>query len=173
MFSRCQIWRLWPLRHSVYKQRGRSHSFIYGNKERSILYVRESGWPNIGTKTFYFVETSNLRDYYFYSNPSKHLLVLKTFSKRLQRNNFSSFKTSWRRFESVLEDEKLLRSRHLQDVFKTCLQDVFKTCLQDVFKTFDGNVYWEYLYLKNLNLYLIDLYLTYLYLTNQGESKMH
>ena len=59
--------------------------------------------------------------------------VFKTSSTRLQRNNFSSSKTSWRRLEDVLEDVKLLRWRRVEDVFKTCLQDVFKTCLQDVF----------------------------------------
>ena len=67
--------------------------------------------------------------------PSKHLLVLKTSSTRLQRNNFTSsktsckdvLKTSWRRLEDVLQDEKLLRRRHLEDVLKTCLEDVLKT----------------------------------------------
>ena len=50
--------------------------------------------------------------------------VFKTSSRRLQRNNFSSSKTS---------------SRRLQDVFKTfsrrllrCLSDVLQLCLQDV-----------------------------------------
>ena len=37
-------------------------------------------------------------------------------SRRLQRNNFSSSKRSWRRL-----------ARCLQDVFKTSLQDIFKT----------------------------------------------
>ena len=73
----------------------------------------------------------------------------------------------WRRlpdfFKTCLQD---VFETYIEDVFKTCLQDFFKICLQDVFKTFDGNIYWEYLYLKNLNLCLIDLYLTYLYLTN-------
>ena len=67
--------------------------------------------------------------------PSKHLLVLKTSSTRLQHNNFTSsktsckdvLKTSWRRLEDVLQDEKLLRRRHLEDVLKTCLEDVLKT----------------------------------------------
>ena len=67
--------------------------------------------------------------------PSKHLLVFKTSSTRLQRNNFTSSKTSWRRLEDVLEDEKLLRWRRLEDVLKTCLEDVLKTCLEDVLKT--------------------------------------
>ena len=43
--------------------------------------------------------------------PSKHLLVLKKSSTRLQRNNFTSSKTSCRRLEDILqdflEDEKL------------------------------------------------------------------
>ena len=71
---------------------------------------------------------------------SKH--VFKTSSTRLQRNNFSSSKTSWRRLEDVLktfsrplarrlqdvlEDEKLLCWRRLEDVFKTCSEDVLKT----------------------------------------------
>ena len=34
--------------------------------------------------------------------PRKHLLVFKTSSTRLQGNNFSSSKTSWRRLEDVL-----------------------------------------------------------------------
>ena len=41
---------------------------------------------------------------------SRH--VLKTSSTRLQRNNFTSSKTFWRR---------------LEDVLKTCLEDVLKT----------------------------------------------
>ena len=72
-----------------------------------------------------------------------HLQVLKASSTRLQRNNFTSSNTSWRRLEDllktsckdVLEDEKLLRWRRLQDVLKTCPEDVLKTYLKDVFKT--------------------------------------
>ena len=93
--------------------------------------------------------------------PSKHLLVLKTSSRhvlktsstRLQCNNFTSSKTSWRRLaktfwrylarrlEDVLEDEKLLRWRRLEDVLKTCLEDVLKTCLEDVLKTYLEDVF--------------------------------
>ena len=40
-----------------------------------------------------------------------------------------------RRLEDVLEDEKLLRWRRLEDVLKTCLEDVLKTCLEDACKT--------------------------------------
>ena len=65
--------------------------------------------------------------------------VLKTSSTSLQRNNFTSSKTSWRRLEDILqlvvENEKLLRWRRLEDVLKTCLIDVLKTYLEDVLKT--------------------------------------
>ena len=116
--------------------------------------------------------------------PSKHLLVLKTSSTRLQRNNFTSSKTSWRhlarRLEDVLEDEKLLRWRRLEDVLKTCLEDVLKTCLEDVLKKCLEDllkILWrqtKYLLgisvylsqdLTNLNVYLTSLYFTNLYLT--------
>ena len=36
--------------------------------------------------------------------------------------------------EDVLEDEKLLHWRRIEDVLKTCLEDVLKTCLEDVCK---------------------------------------
>ena len=81
------------------------------------------------------------------SYPSKHLLVfktssrhvLKTSSTRLQRNNFSSSKTSWRRFEdisqdvlkNVFEDEKLLCWRCLEDVLKKWLEDVFRMSFRE------------------------------------------
>ena len=62
--------------------------------------------------------------------------VLKTSSKRLQCNNFSSsktsWKTSWRRLEDVLKTSWKTKNCYAEDVFKTCLQDVFKT--------FTGNV---------------------------------
>ena len=94
--------------------------------------------------------------------------VLKTSSTRLQRNNFTSSKTSWRRptktswrrLEDVfktsrktswrhLQDviktswktKKLLRWRRLQDVLKTCLEEVLKTCLEDVLKTYLEDVF--------------------------------
>ena len=91
---------------------------------------------------------------------SRH--ALKTSLTRLQRNNFSSSKTSWRRLEDVLQirpedvlkDKKLLcwRTswidvlqtlwRHAlktswRHVLKTCFEDmswrhVLKTCLEDM-----------------------------------------
>ena len=42
-----------------------------------------------------------------FKTSSRH--VFKTFSRRLQRDNFSSSKKSSRRLEDVLEDVKLLR----------------------------------------------------------------
>ena len=69
------------------------------------------------------------------SLPSKHLLVLKTSSRhvlktsstRLQCNNFVSSKKSSRRLQDVLEDEKLLRWRRLEDVLKMSWRHVLKT----------------------------------------------
>ena len=87
-----------------------------------------------------------------------------------------------RRLQDVLEDQKLLRWRRMENVLKTCLEDVLKTCLENFLKTcfedvlktvlktswrhYGGkqNTYWRYRYITNLNVYL---YLTNLYLTNQ------
>ena len=55
---------------------------------------------------------------------------LRTSSKRLQRNNFLSSKTS---------------SGRLEDVLQTHPEDVLKT-----------SGYWAYLYLTNLNVYIFD-----------------
>ena len=95
--------------------------------------------------------------------------VLNTYSKRLQRNNLLSSKTSWRRFR----DKILLRWRSLLEVFKTYLQDVSKTYLQDVFKTFTGNVYCEYLYLKNIKSVFDKSMSDISNLANEGGPKMH
>ena len=68
--------------------------------------------------------------------PSKHFLFSKPSGRRLQRNNFSSSKTS---------------SRRPEDVFKTYLQDAFNTSwrgivrlekcyAEDVFKTFSRRI---------------------------------
>ena len=73
------------------------------------------------------------------------------YEQKQQKNKQKNICWSWRRLQSVfnvtilrlprcledvLEDEKLLRWRRLQDVWKTCLEDVLKTCLEDVLKTF-------------------------------------
>ena len=75
---------------------------------------------------FYFIEWIKNGKYELSKLPSEHLLVLKTSSTRLERNNFTSSKTSWRRLEEVLE----MFWRHLEDIFKTSwrrLEDVLKT----------------------------------------------
>ena len=105
--------------------------------------------------------------------------VLKKSWRRFQDLSQDVLKTFSIRLQDVLEDEKLLRWRPLQDVLKTCLEDVLKTCLDDILKTYledvfktswkQKNVYWGYLYLINLNVYVFDLtnlYVTNLYLTN-------
>ena len=96
----------------------------------------------------YFFNKKNFHDYR--NNPANICWSwrrLQDMCWRRLRNVFSVtiFRLP-RRLENVLEDEKLLRWRRLED---------------------KQNVYWKYLYLKNLNLDLINLYLTYLYLTNQ------
>ena len=77
-----------------------------------------------------------------YSFPVNVLLVSKTSSRRLQRNKFPSYKTSykmswrrlcktsWSRVENVLEDKKLLPWNRLEDVFKASWKP--------------SNVYWNY-----------------------------
>ena len=98
--------------------------------------------------------------------------VLKMSSIRLQRNSFTSSKTSWRPLEDVLQ-------RRYEDIFKMSwktknyyAEDVLKTSWRHILKTSSRclggkqNVYWGYLYLTNLNVYPTNLYFTNLYLTN-------
>ena len=103
--------------------------------------------------TYFHIGCNNTESIKMYGNldnissddtyPSKHLLVLKTSSRRLQdmsstrlqRNNFTFSKTSWRYYGDK------------------------------------QNTYWGYLYLTNLNVYLTNLYLTNLHLTIQNKSK--
>ena len=76
--------------------------------------------------------------------PSKHLLVLKTSSARLQRNNFTSSKTSWRRLEDMswrrLEDMSWrcledISWRRLEDMSWRCLEDMSWRHLEDILET--------------------------------------
>ena len=67
-----------------------------------------------------------------FKTTSRH--VFTTSSIRLQRNDFSSSATSWRRFEDVLQDGLKTSSRRLQDVLEDVkllrwrrVEDVFKT----------------------------------------------
>ena len=73
--------------------------------------------------------------------------VLKTPPTLLQRNNFSSSKTSWRHLEDVFKTSWKTKNCYVKDVFrrswrhvlnmsiKTCLENVLKTCLQGVLET--------------------------------------
>ena len=69
--------------------------------------------------------------------PSKHLLVLKTSSRhvfktsstRLERNNFTSSKTSWRRLEDVLKTSW----RRLEDAWLRQIYYSWPKRLEDVF----------------------------------------
>ena len=93
------------------------------------------------------------------SYPSKHLSrhVLKTSSTRLQFNNSSSSKTSWRplaktswrrlgrrKIVTLKTSRKRLEDpswRRLEEVLKTCLEDFLRTCLEDVLKTCLENIF--------------------------------
>ena len=87
---------------------------------------------------------------------------LEESSTRLQHNNFSSSRTSWK-----------TKNRYAEDV--TSWKHVLMTSWRHVSKTSSRrvggkqNVYWGYLYLTNINVYLTNLYLTNLSIS--GESK--
>ena len=105
-------------------------------------------------------------------HPSKHLLVFKTSSTRLQRNNFTSSKTSWRRLDDVFKTSPKTSSRRLGRRKIVNAEDVFKTSWRHILRTSSRclggkqNFYWWYLYLTNLNVYLTNLRFTNLYLKN-------
>ena len=93
----------------------------------NILFVSKTSWRRLEDKSWKRLEDIlNTPWRHVFKTFSKH--VFKTSSRRIQRNNFPpskmfSFKTSSKRFQDVLEDEKLLHWRHFQDVFKTCIKD--------------------------------------------------
>ena len=98
--------------------------------------------------------------------PSKHLFVLKMPSRCLQDMSWRCLQHVFsatifrlpRRLEDILEDEKLLRWRRLQDVLKTCLEDILRTSWRHYGDK--QNTYWEYLYLTNVNVHLTNIYFT-------------
>ena len=111
---------------------------------RQKTYLKIKVFNKIQFFTLEFIHTcdnliSFCFNYFCKFHSQQTFVVLKTSSTHLQRNNFTSSKTSWkhltRRFEDVLDNEKLLRWRRLEDVLKTCLEDVLKKCLEDVLKT--------------------------------------
>ena len=95
-------------------------------------------------------------------------------------NIFWSSKTSWRHLENmswrplqhdfsvtILRFPRRLGRRKIvyaEDVFKASWRHLLKTSSRSLGGK--QNVYWEYLYLTNLNVYLRNLYFTNLYLTN-------
>ena len=111
----------------------------------------------------------------FCRQPSKYLLVCKKFWRRLQD-------ISWTRLQGELSVTIFRLPRRLEDVLKTSRKaswKVLKTSSKRLrrkkivkLKTSSRrlghkqNLYWDYLYLTNLNLYLTILYLTNLYLTH-------
>ena len=98
-------------------------------------------------------------------------------STRLQRNNFTSSKTSWRRLEGVFKTFGKTKNCYAEDVFKTSWRHVLKLSWSPIWKTSlkrlrrKQNVYWWYLYLTNLNVYLANLCFPNLYLTNLGRMR--
>ena len=66
---------------------------------------------------------------------SKHLLALKTFSTRLQHNNFMPSKTSWRRLRDVLKTSWKTKNCYAEDVSKTSGRHVLKMSWRNVLKT--------------------------------------
>ena len=106
-----------------------------------------------------------------------------TSSTRLQRNNFTSSKTSWRCLEDILQDifktSWKTKNCYAEDALKTSWRHVLKTSWRHVLKMSWRHIlqtswrhygdkqktYWGYLYLTNLNVYLTNLYFTNLYLT--------
>ena len=106
------------------------------------------------------------------SHPKKYLLVLKTCSTCLQRNIFTSSKTSWR-YLAKTSWRRL--GRHKIVTLKTSWKHVLKMSWRHVFNTSwiylgdKKNIYWGYLYtylgITNINMYLTSLYFANLYLT--------
>ena len=56
-------------------------------------------------------------------------------SKRLQRNNFSSSKTSWRRLQDILKTSWNTKNCYAEDVLKTSLRHVLRMPWRHVLKT--------------------------------------
>ena len=124
-------------------------------------------------------------------DPSKHLLVFKTSSRRLEDMSWRRLQHVFsvtilrlpRRLEDILQDvlktSWKTKNCYAEDVFKTSwktkncyAEDVLKTSWRHILKTSSRrlggkqNFYWWYLYLTNLNVYLTNLCFTNLYLTN-------
>ena len=128
--------------------------------------------------------------------PSKHLLVLKTSSRRLQHMSSTRLqhvfsvailrlprrledvlKTSWRRLEEVLKTSWKTKNCYAEDVLKTSWRHVLKTSWRHVLKMSWRHVLkssWRH-YGDKQNTYWGYLYLTNLnvYLTNLYLTNLH
>ena len=105
--------------------------------------------------------------------PSKHLLVLKTSSTRLQRNNFTSSKTSCK---DVLKTSCKTKNYYAEDILKTSWRHVSKTSWRPLKNFMETNkILGISVYLSrdlpNLKVYLTSLYFTNLYLTTLKRSQ--
>ena len=87
--------------------------------------------------------------------------------KRLQHVFSVTILRLARRLEDVLEDEKLLRWRRLEDTsWRHILKAFWRHVLKTSWKHYGDkqNTYWGHLYLTNVNVYVTNLYFTNLYL---------
>ena len=107
-------------------------------KERHRDYIIE-----ISQQTFVGQTSSaSLQRNNFTSSKTSWRCLAKTSWTRLEHVFKTSRKTSWRRLEDVLEDEKLLRWRRLQDMSWRRLEDISWRRLQDVLEVnmFTGDI---------------------------------
>ena len=126
--------------------------------------------PNLCLLIFTFYQLKSLQKLWKMLLPSKHLLVLKTSSARLQRNKTSCkgvLKTFWRHLTRRLEDMSRRFGRRFGR-WKIVTLKKSSRRLEDMSWRRLGdkqNVYWRYLYLTNLNVYITNLDFSSLYLT--------
>ena len=104
-----------------------------------FVFSSKTFLPDQNNLLFKMVATSVISHYYYYCIihlylcdkimrlPSKHLLVLKTSSTLLQRNNFLSSKTSRRRLEDILQEVLKASWRRLKDISCRRLEYVMET----------------------------------------------
>ena len=105
----------------------------------------------------------------------RKIVTLKTSSRRLEDMSWRRLQHVFsvtilrlaRRLEDVLEDEKLLRWRRLEDTsWRHILKAFWRHVLKTSWKHYGDkqNTYWGHLYLTNVNVYVTNLYFTNLYL---------
>ena len=135
----------------------------------------------VSTLNKYADKESHRKTHLIFKISSKH--VLKTSSTRLQHNSFCLP----RRLEDILKTSWQMKNCYTEDVFKTSWRHVLRSFGRHAWETFwrhvlkttwshlgdKQNVYREYLYLTNLNVYLTNLYFTNLYLTNLRQAQNH